>query len=181
MKVELVRRSTPDRIPNVRHSSEQTTGAVSIQEKSMSIVFLGVAITLSVVAAFPADPAKKPVKVAEAPALELELKHESLENVEDKAGRWQFEGGKVYARGKHVANYASTKRMVNKGTDDQNTAMVTTTIFFLGEKPPENITLQGAHDFGSGDQTGSVSAASSEYKAYIGKSFVRQGNKITIR
>jgi hypothetical protein len=180
MKVELVRRNTPDRIPNVRQFRAVYT-KVSIQEKSMSTVFFGMAITLSMFAAFPADPGKKPAPVAQAPVLELELKPESLENVEDKAGRWQFEGGKVYAKRKHVANYASTKRMVNRGTDDQNTAMVTTRIFFLGEKPPENITLQGAHDFGSGDQAGSVSAASSEYRTYIGKSFVRQGNKITIR
>jgi hypothetical protein len=116
------------------------------------------------------------------PALELDLKQLALENVDDKAGRWQFEGGQVFQNGKHVANYATARRVVNKGTEEQNTAMLTTTIFFLGKQPPENMTLQGAHDYNSGDQTGSVSAASGQYAAYIGKAFsTTKSQKITIK
>ena len=50
----------------------------------------------------------------------------------------------------------------------------------LGEKPPENITLHGAHDFNSGGEIGSVSAASSAFSAQIGKQFKRVGNTLTI-
>jgi hypothetical protein len=121
----------------------------------------------------------KPAKSA--PALELKLERHSLENVADKAGLWQYEGGRVMQKRQHVANYASVKRVVKNGTDEQNTAMLTVTIFFLGKRPPENITLQGAHDFSSGGQAGSVSAASAQYSAYIGKSFARDGDTLTIK
>ena len=107
-----------------------------------------------------------------APALELELKRLSdLVDADDKAGRWQFEGGQVFQNGKRVGNYATVRRVVYKGTEEQNTAMLTTTIFFQGKKPPENMTLQGAHDFDSGGETGSVSAASVQYAAYVGRTF----------
>jgi hypothetical protein len=114
------------------------------------------------------------------PELQLELKRGSLESVDDKGGSWQFEGGKVMLKGEHVADYAATRRSVKKGTDGQNTAMLTVTIFFLGKKPPENITLQGSHDYGSGEQTGSVSAASANYSAYIGKSFTYKNGVLSI-
>ena len=42
-------------------------------------------------------------------ALTFELVRECLNNVEDVAGRWQVEGGKVLQRGKQVANYSSVK------------------------------------------------------------------------
>ncbi len=86
-------------------------------------------------------------KAAPVPALNLELKRLSLENVDDKAGGWQFEGGQVFQKGQHIANYATVRRVVNKGTDEQNTAILTTTILFLGKMPPENMTLQGTHDY----------------------------------
>jgi len=63
-------------------------------------------------------------------------------------GRWQIEGGKVF-QGKtrrHVANYSSVKR-VSCGTQEQNTAQLWLTLFFLKGRPPENMTLHGAHDF----------------------------------
>jgi len=59
--------------------------------------------------------------------------------------------------------------------DNQNTANLTIMIFFIGQHPPESITLAGAHDFNSGNETGSVSAASSTQKAHIGKQFKRDG------
>ena len=78
---------------------------------------------------------------------------------------------------KHVANYASVKRVTYNGTDqdNQNTASVTTTIFFVGANPPESITLEGAHDFNSGNETGSVSAASNAQSAHIHKQYTRTG------
>lgn len=112
--------------------------------------------------------------------LTLQLKREALTNVDDPAGRWQYEGGQVFDNKKHIANYASTKRVVFKGTEEQNTAMLTMTIFFLDKKPPENITMQGAHDFNSGGEIGSVSDASGAFKAHIGKQFKRVGDTVNI-
>ncbi|MFL6260679.1 MAG: hypothetical protein ACJ76Y_13275 [Thermoanaerobaculia bacterium] len=113
-------------------------------------------------------------------SLTLTLKRESLTNVDDAAGRWQFEGGEALQEGRHVADYASSKRVVHKGTEAQNTAMLTLTLFFLGHKPAENITLQGDHDFNSGGEIGSVSAASSTQAAHIGKQFKRTGDTLVI-
>lgn len=124
------------------------------------------------------DDESKPAPVQ---AFELDLQRASLESVDDKAGRWQFEGGKALHKGVHIANYACVRRIVFKGTDDQNTAMLTTTIFFLGSKPPQNLTLQGAHDYNSGEQIGSVSAASSHYSNFIGNRFTSKGDKILIK
>ena len=55
-------------------------------------------------------------------ALTLNLVRDCLNNVEDNAGRWQIEGGKVFEGKRHVANYSSVKR-VSCGTQEQNTAM----------------------------------------------------------
>ncbi len=109
--------------------------------------------------------------------LTLTLARKALNNVDDVAGRWQFEAGSVNDKQKHVANYASFKRVTFHGTDQdgQNTASVTTTLFFIGGQPPESITLEGAHDFSSGNETGSVSAASSTQASHIGKRYSRDG------
>jgi WD40 repeat protein len=107
------------------------------------------------------------------------LHRDCLNNVDDPGIRWQIEGGKVLENGNHVANYSSVKR-VSCGTTQQNTAQLWVTLFFLGAHPPENITLLGAHDFASGGEIGSVSAASSAYSAYIGKQFKRVANTLTI-
>ncbi len=110
-------------------------------------------------------------------ALSLSLTQAALTNVADSAGLWQFEGGQVAENGKQVANYASVKRVVTKGTDQngQDSAMVTTTLLFLGASPPDNMTLEGVHRFNGGDETGSVSAASPAYAAYIGQKYFRWG------
>jgi hypothetical protein len=116
-------------------------------------------------------------------ALKYELVRECLNNVEDVAGRWQIEGGGVFQgagqRRRHVANYSSVKR-VSCGTQEQNTAMLWLTLFFLRGHPPENMTLHGAHDFNSGNENGSVSAASSSFASHIGKQFKRVGNTLTV-
>jgi photosystem II stability/assembly factor-like uncharacterized protein len=115
-----------------------------------------------------------------ASSLRLELTRTVLRNVDDPAGRWQYEGGRASLAGGRRANYASTKRIVFGATDQQNTAMLTATFFLLGEAPPENITLQGAHDFGSGGQIGSVSAASPEFAHLIGQPFRRVRDTVHI-
>ena len=112
-------------------------------------------------------------------ALTYTLVRECLNNVDDVAGRWQIEGGRVLEKDKHVANYSSVKR-VSCGTHQQNTAMLWITLFFIKEQPPQNITLHGSHDFNSGGEIGSVSAASATFAAQIGKQFKRVVNTLTI-
>src|SRR5213593_1315849 len=104
-------------------------------------------------------------------ALTYTLVRECLNNVDDVAGRWQIEGGHVL-QGK--------RQRVSCGTEQQNTAMLWLTLFFLKGKPPENMTLHGAHDFNSGGEIGSVSAASSAFASHIGKQFKRVVNTLTI-
>jgi hypothetical protein len=110
------------------------------------------------------------------------LVRHSLNNVDDVAGRWQHEGGEVLEKGKKAGHYASTKRVTWGGTDAQNTAMLTLTIFLSRSRSgaPENITLQGSHDFNTGNEIGSVSAASVSRATLRGKSFTRIVNTITI-
>jgi hypothetical protein len=112
-------------------------------------------------------------------SLKYTLVRECLNNVNDVAGLWQIEGGKVLQGQKHVAHYSNVKR-VSCGTHAQNTAMVWLTLFFLKGKPPENMTLHGSHDFNSGGEIGSVSAASSAFASHIGKQFKRVVNNLTI-
>jgi hypothetical protein len=112
-------------------------------------------------------------------ALKYSLKRQCLTNVEDAAGRFQVEGGQVLQNRKHVGNYSSLKR-ISCGTHEQNTAMLWVTLFFFDQKPPQNITLHGSHDFNSGGQIGSVSAASTAFAGQIGHQFKRVGNTLTI-
>lgn len=70
--------------------------------------------------------------------------------------------------------------MIVGATDAQNTAMLTLEVFFEPQHPPQNIVLQGAHDFNSGHEVGSVSAASGALATHIGKPFTRVGNTLTI-
>jgi len=107
------------------------------------------------------------------------LVRECLNNVEDVAGRWQIEGGQVVQGKRKVANYSSVKR-ISCGTQEQNTAMLWVTLFFLKGEPPQNMTLHGSHDFNSGGEIGSVSAASSTFASHIGKQFKRVVNTLTI-
>ena len=89
-----------------------------------------------------------------------QLKRKTLNNVDDVAGRWQHEGGDVFQNQKPVGQYARHRRVTMGGTDTQNTAMLTLTLFLAKSKigAPENITIQGSHDFSSGSEVGSVSA-----------------------
>jgi hypothetical protein len=49
--------------------------------------------------------------------LTLTLSRKALNNVDDVAGRWQFEGGSAEENKRHLANYASIKRVTFHGTD----------------------------------------------------------------
>ena len=101
---------------------------------------------------------------AEAGTASVSLVRSSLQNVDDPAGRWQFEGGDIVKGGVVVGQYAIHRRVTFGGTDAQNTAMTTVTLFFANRaSAPHNITLQGAHSFSNGRFIGSVSAASNKY------------------
>jgi hypothetical protein len=114
----------------------------------------------------------------------LSLVRGSLTNVNDAAGIWQIEGGQVFAAsGRQVGNYACTRRTVTigtGGTSPQNTAMLTCTLFITGGNPPENVTIQGAHDYSSGGYIGSVSAASGGYAYLIGADVVGDTSSDTL-
>lgn len=130
--------------------------------------------------------------------LRVQFTQAAWTSVADAAGSWQFEGGQVAETAmaelggrpiatpaaRQIGNYASTKRIIAKGTDQnsQNTSMATTTIFFIQQIPPQNITLEGVHDLTTGNEIGSVSAASGEFLGYIGKPYSRNGanNLVTI-
>ena len=110
---------------------------------------------------------------AMAKSLTLTLNRLSLDNVDDVPGRWQHEGGEVFCSGgeEPIAHYAAHRRVTFSGTTPQNTAMLTLTLFFLGENPPQNITIEGSHDFNSGKYIGSVSAASRAFRHVRGQTF----------
>jgi len=110
------------------------------------------------------------VSHAYAGSVTLTLTRTSLTAVTDAGGSWGYEGGKVFKGTTQIGYFAATRRVITGGTDAQNTAMVTITLFFLGSTPPENITLQGAHDFTSGKYIGEVSATSDKYASIRGAS-----------
>lgn len=115
-------------------------------------------------------------------AIKYVLRRQCLNNVEDVAIRWQIEGGDVLQDNKKVGTYSSVKR-ISCGTVEFNTAQLWLTLFFKPRKAgkaPENMTLHGAHDFNSGNQLGSVSAASSSFAAQIGKQFERIVDTVVI-
>lgn len=94
----------------------------------------------------------------------LTLVRSTLVNVNDAAGRWQHEGGEILRNGTAVGQYAISRRITTGGTDRQNTAMTTVTLFFANTgAPPQNVTLAGAHSFSNGRFAGSVSGASNRY------------------
>ncbi len=114
-------------------------------------------------------------------SLTFNLERVRLSHVEDSAGRYQYEGGRaIDPTGQHTGNYSSIKRMTNDATPGQNVGTLTMTIFVLGATPPENLTLQGVHEFGNGGQLGSVSAASARYARFIGQAFEVRGDRLTI-
>ena len=101
---------------------------------------------------------------AVAGTVSLSLVRSTLQNVDDPAGRWQFEGGDIVKSGSVVGQYAIHRRVTYGGTDTMNTAMTTITLFFANRtSAPHNVTLHGAHSFTDGRFAGSVSAASNRF------------------
>jgi hypothetical protein len=105
--------------------------------------------------------------LANAGSINLRLVRTSaLVNVDDAAGRWQHEGGNVLKGTVKIGQYALHRRVTTGGTSAPlNTAMTTLTLFLATASgtAPQNITLQGAHDFTAGGFRGSVSGASDRF------------------
>ncbi|MES2924442.1 MAG: hypothetical protein V4819_23015 [Verrucomicrobiota bacterium] len=103
--------------------------------------------------------------VANAGGVAVQLVRTSLRNVDDAAGRFQHEGGNVVKGQTTIGQYIIIRRVTTPATSVMNVAATTITLF-LGTgstTAPNNITLQGAHNFSAGNFRGSVSAASNRY------------------
>jgi hypothetical protein len=114
-----------------------------------------------------------PIQVSAAPIDLVLTRTSTLTNVDDSEGLWQYDGGEVSLGGDLVGYYARKKR-VSDGVI-LNAATVEMTLFADGASPPQNLTLLGSHSFNSGDEIGSVSAASSDFSAFIGIQFSIDG------
>lgn len=104
-----------------------------------------------------------------------------MKGVDDDAGSWLFEGGKVLQNGKQVGEYQSAQRVVSGALPDFNNAPMTMSILFSGQSPAQNMTLQGVHDYDSGNEIGSVAAISSGLEGADGAFFSREGDTLTIQ
>lgn len=110
-----------------------------------------------------------PTASALAGTVTLTMSRNSLNNVNDVSGIWQLEGGDLLLGSRDVGDYACTRRTVDGGTNNLNTAMLTCTMFLPGGAgAPDNVTYQGAHDYSTGGFKGAVSAASAAYAFVIG-------------
>lgn len=100
------------------------------------------------------------------------------QTVNDKGGSWSYVGGVASVDGApyKTATLQAAKRLnFAAGFSPAATTLTATILFAADPKKPgavgANITLQGVHDVASNNESGSVSAASSEFSAYIGGSF----------
>lgn len=118
---------------------------------------------------------------AAAPVTVVLARTTAVNRFPDAGGEWTFDGGTVSMGGVVVGRYARVLRTVlGGGTDVQNAAMVTITIFLLGQVTPENLTLQGAHSFTTDDAKGSISAASESLPGAVGIHWTLAGATSTL-
>ncbi len=111
----------------------------------------------------------------------FKLEKTLLENVEDKAGLWNYEGGNLLKEGKKVGAYITTSRVLNTN-QDLNISTFTSSLFFSGKTPPENLTLQGVWECQSGTSCGSVSAASESLEGAIRAPFtIKDADELLIK
>jgi hypothetical protein len=111
------------------------------------------------------------VAYASAAPMEMSLENVIFVDVKDLAGVTVYFGGQVFESGALMGNFAAQQRITPPATGFLNTAQITMTIFFTGQTPPDNITLEGASDFNTSAAMGSVSATSPHFKTYVGQAF----------
>jgi hypothetical protein len=98
------------------------------------------------------------------------------QRIDDLGGNWQYVGASGVEQtpgpGRAVQVLA-TKRENSTCCNSFPVSMLTAAILFAPEEGgvAPNITLQGVHDLTTNNETGSVSAASLPYDAYIGSQF----------
>ncbi len=111
-----------------------------------------------------------------------QLQRKSLVAVDDAAGSCLYEGGDVFLNHQAVGHYAGANRTIKGVTDAQNTAMLTLTLFLQKNAAGgvESLTMQGTHDFATGHEMGSVSAASLPYMMHVGRTFNRMGDNLVV-
>jgi hypothetical protein len=103
----------------------------------------------------------------------LTLTRSTLINVTDGAGTTQHEAGSISRGATVLGEYFIERRVDTLPSPMFNTGAARITLFFKPKAggtstAPENVTIEGAHDFGSGGFKGSVSAASAPYNWIIG-------------
>jgi hypothetical protein len=94
----------------------------------------------------------------------------------DGGGLWQYEGGTVQnaAGTATIGHYIVNRRVTTSGTQPDNTALETITMFFpsaTSGNVPNTVILEGAYSYNTGQVIGSVSAVSSRYRPLNGDSF----------
>jgi hypothetical protein len=92
-------------------------------------------------------------------------------------GRTQYDAGDVLLNGQKIGEYLWVKD-VHAGS--LNTAAVTLTLFFPNRVggPPIPITLQGSHDFSSGNGMGSISATA--FVGLVGVTYTSTPTSVTL-
>lgn len=96
------------------------------------------------------------------------------QRIDDLGGNWQYAGANAIEQTtKKTAQLIATKRENSNCCNRFPVSMLTATVMFTteGGGVPPNMTLQGVHDLTTNNETGSVSAASSEFADQIGGTF----------
>ncbi len=105
----------------------------------------------------------------------------TLTNVDDAAGRYQYDGGDILnSAGADIGDYWITRR-VTFGATTTNQAPMTLVLLIDGRSTPsENITMHGLHSFSSGVAKGGIAAASSTMSYLNGGSFTHDAAAATL-
>jgi hypothetical protein len=84
----------------------------------------------------------------------------ALTNVDDNAGRFQYDGGDLLLNGVDVGHFLLERRVIFNATTTNQSAVTVTLILDGGD---ETVVLMGTHSFSSGAGKGGVAAASSGF------------------
>ncbi len=99
------------------------------------------------------------------------------QRIDDLGGNWQYIGANGVAEMKgrkgQKIQLIATERTNSTCCNSFPASMLTATVMFPAKNGgvPPNLTLQGVHDLTTNNESGSVSAASSEFADQIGGTF----------
>lgn len=105
-------------------------------------------------------------------------------NVQDDEGRWQYAGGEIILEeiDSLIGHFSSAIRV--SSSNPLKAGAVRMTLFMIAqnkwEDPPQNLVLDGTHSFSSGNEIGSVAAASQLFRQYIGQPYRLTDGKLII-